>query len=45
LDIPIKPKTTESGYFMLADISQCRDVIPKKYLETHDYESGGDPES
>jgi hypothetical protein len=38
LDIPVEPLTTEAGYFLLADISKCRGIIPKKYLETHDYE-------
>ncbi|CDW87563.1 kynurenine-oxoglutarate transaminase [Stylonychia lemnae] len=38
MDIPIKPLHSQSGYFMMADISECKDIIPKQYLESHDYE-------
>ena len=38
MGIPIKPLTVEGGYFIMADVSACRDVIPKKYLESHDYD-------
>jgi len=34
---PMKPSVAEGGYFLMADISDCRDLIPKKYLESHDY--------
>ena len=27
----------------MADISECRDLIPSKYLETHDYEERKEP--
>lgn len=35
---PIKPVPCESGYFVMADVSEMKDLIPKKYLETHDFE-------
>ncbi len=38
LDIPIEPLLCESGYFLMADISKCKDLIPKKYLESHEFE-------
>lgn len=37
-DIPVKPLISESGYFVMLDISKCRDIIPKKYLESHEFE-------
>lgn len=37
-DLPVEPLNVESGYFIMLDISKCRDLIPKKYLESHDYE-------
>lgn len=36
--IPIVPLACESGYFVMAEISKMRDIIPKKYLESHEYE-------
>ena len=33
----MKPSIAEGGYFLMCDISACRDIIPKKYLESHDY--------
>jgi len=27
---------------MIADVSECKDIIPKKYLESHDYEEEKD---
>jgi hypothetical protein len=38
IDLPIEPLPVESGYFLIADISKCRDLVPAKYFETHDYE-------
>lgn len=35
---PIKPISGESGYFMMADISEMRSLIPQKYLENSEYE-------
>ena len=43
LDIPVEPVPTEAGYFLMVDISKCKDVIPEKYLSTHDYEDELDP--
>ena len=28
----------ESGYFIMIDISMCKDLIPLKYKESHDYD-------
>jgi len=36
------PLKSESGYFMMADISAMRGVIPEKYLLSHEYEEEGD---
>ena len=33
----MKPSIAEGGYFLMADISACEELIPKKYLESHDY--------
>lgn len=29
----------QAGYFLIADISKCRPLIPEKFFETHDYDS------
>jgi hypothetical protein len=29
LDIPVKPLKCESGYFLMLDISECKDIIPE----------------
>jgi hypothetical protein len=28
-DLPIKPLECESGFFLMADISECKEIIPK----------------
>ena len=38
-EIPWKPVLCQGGYFMMADVSECRDVIPEQYLLSHDYET------
>ena len=38
MDVPMVPLECESGYFMMADISKCKDLIPKRYTESHDFE-------
>lgn len=38
MPIPCKPIRCDSGYFLILDVSACRDTIPQKYLTTHDYE-------
>lgn len=35
--LPIKPLRSESGYFLMADISGCKDLIDKKYFTKHDW--------
>jgi len=38
MPLPWEPLSVESGYFLMADITKCRDLIGKKFLESHDYE-------
>ena len=38
MDIPIEPLHSEGGYFLNADVSKCRHLIPERYLTTHDYQ-------
>jgi aspartate/methionine/tyrosine aminotransferase len=40
---PVKPTVVEGGYFLVADISACKDMIPAKYLASHDYLEEGQP--
>jgi len=42
VDLPWTLIPSEGGYFILADISKCKSVIPSKYLTTHDYEASDD---
>jgi len=35
---PIEPLNCLGGYFVLVDVSKMREFIPKKYLESHEYE-------
>ena len=37
-DLPVIPLTSESGFFVMLDISKCIPLIPIKYQESHDYE-------
>ena len=37
--LPWKPVPSQGGYFLLADISECVDLIPDKFKTTHDYEA------
>jgi hypothetical protein len=39
LAIPVKPIKCDSGYFLIIDVSACRDSIPEKYLRSHDYDA------
>jgi len=41
MSMPWKPLPARSGYFMMADISECKHLIPEKYFLTHDYEPKG----
>ena len=38
MKLPWKPLKVEGGYFLMADISACKDLIPKRYLANHSYE-------
>jgi len=38
MDLPWTPLPCNSGYFLLADISKCKKLVPKRFFETHDYE-------
>ncbi len=37
-DLPVVPLKSESGYFVLLDVSKCRDKIPDRYIKSHDFE-------
>ena len=37
MDLPIEPLHSEGGYFLIADVTKCKNLIPEKYLTTHDY--------
>lgn len=39
MDLPWEPLPCHSGYFMMVDITKCKDVIPQSYFETHDYDT------
>ena len=36
--LPWKPVFCQGGYFLMADITACKDLIPDKFKATHDYE-------
>ena len=40
--LPWKPIKVQGGYFLMADVSECRSLIPEKYFQTHDYEPEDD---
>lgn len=40
MPLPWEPLHCNSGYFMMVDVSKCRNLIPKKYFESHDYVEG-----
>ncbi len=40
-----EPLPCQSGYFLMADVNKCRDLIPEIYFETHEYEPEFNPES
>jgi hypothetical protein len=31
LDLPVKTLQCDSGYFLMVDISECKDLIPEKF--------------
>ena len=40
MDLPWEPLPCASGYFLMADITNCRHLIPEVYFNTHEYEPG-----
>ena len=38
MKLPWKPLKCEGGYFLMADISECKSLIPAKYQASHSYE-------
>lgn len=40
LDLPMTTLNCESGYFLMADVSRCRDLIPERFKASHDFEQG-----
>ncbi len=38
IDLPINMLNCQSGYFMMMDISKCKDLIPDKFKTSHDFE-------
>lgn len=38
MELPIEPLNVEGGYFLMADVSKCRSLVPAKYFESHEYE-------
>lgn len=38
MKLPWKPLKCEGGYFLMANISECKHLIPAKYLSSHSYE-------
>mmetsp|Transcript_28387 Transcript_28387/g.42991 ORF Transcript_28387/g.42991 Transcript_28387/m.42991 type:complete len:413 (+) Transcript_28387:62-1300(+) len=37
MNLPWEPLPCHSGYFLMVNIDKCKDLIPKKYFESHDY--------
>ena len=40
LDLPMKVLNCESGYFIMADITECKDLIPARFKDSHEFEEG-----
>jgi len=40
--LPLKPVKAEGGYFVMVDVSECRDLIPEKYFKAEEFESDPD---
>lgn len=40
--LPIEPIKAEGGYFLMADISKCKDLIPEKYFKNEEFEDDAD---
>lgn len=35
---PVQPAVVEGGYFVMMDVTKCRDMIPEKYFAPGNYE-------
>ena len=42
-DLSIDVVSCESGFFIMIDITKCKNQIPARFRETHDYEDPSDP--
>ena len=42
MDLPWKPLPCHSGYFLMADVSECRNLIPSRYFDSHDYDEANE---
>ena len=42
LDLPIKPIPVSGGYYMLWDVSELRDLVPRNYFKQEEYEDNKD---
>ena len=40
-DVPVVPLKSESGFFIILDISKAIGNIPNRFLQSHDYEEEG----
>lgn len=40
--LPIKPIPAFGAYFIFADVSECRDLVPEKYFKQEEYEDDKD---
>lgn len=38
MDLPLKPVECEGGYFLMADVTDAKPLIPERFLTSHDYE-------
>lgn len=39
MDLPWEPLPCMSGYFLMADVTKCKHLIPDKYFESHEFET------
>lgn len=38
MELPWEPLPAHSGYFLVADITKCRELIPQKFFDSHHYD-------
>ena len=38
VSLPIRPLKPQGGYFLVADVEQCRSLVPQRYFESNEYE-------